>query len=190
MFLPDENSARTAGLTQGGLFSLIALTVSSTIKYVAGWNTVTGKVPLSVDTFSVFIRADGGVLALVNVPAVKIVFCHRVAGITADEAARGVEAVLTLLTARALLTLVCVTAGLVIRPQVVARQTAAPAPLRVDTNLLLAAVINIRAALVNIPALLAVSEVLVARLAGWNRTRLLNVLLRLALITHVSTLSH
>ena len=70
MLLPDENSARVAGLTHCSQFSLITLTVSSSIKYnVAAGNTDTGKVPLSVDTFSVFIRTDGGVLTLVNVPA-------------------------------------------------------------------------------------------------------------------------
>ena len=167
MLLPDENSARVAGLTHCSQFSLITLTVSSSIKYnVAAGNTDTGKVPLSVETLLVFIQAGGGVFTLVNIPAAQIVLSDGVAGITADKAARGVEAALSLLTARALLTLVCVNTGGVIWSQVVARQTTSPAPLRVDTNLLWAAVIDVRAALVNISALLAVTQVLVARLAS------------------------
>ena len=174
VFLPDEDGARVAGLTHCGPFSLVTLTVSRGINIVAAGNTDTGKVPLRVDTFSVSLRADGGVLALVNVPAGQVVLGQPVAGVTADEAARGVEAVLTLLTvgAPAWLTLVCVSAGLSILPQVVAGRTTPPAPHRVETNLVTPAVVDIRAALVDIPALLAVSQVLVARLAGWNTSNI------------------
>lgn len=175
MFLPDEDSAWAAGLTDWGQLSLVTLTVPrSNVNIVAGWNTDTGKVPLRIDTFSVLIRTDGGVLTLVNVPAAEIVLSDGVAAITADEAARGVEAVLTLRAVVALprLTLVCVSAGEVILRQVVARRTAPPAPHRVDTDLLLTAVINTRPALLNVPAVLAVSQMFVARLAGWNRTTL------------------
>ena len=175
VFLPDEDGARVAGLTHCGPFSLVTLTVSrGNINIVAAGNTDTGKVPLRVDTFSVSLRADGGVLALVNVPAGQVVLGQRVAGVTADEAARGVEAVLALLTvgAPAWLTLVCVSAGLSILPQVVAGRTTPPAPHRVETNLVTPAVVDIRAALVDIPALLAVSQVLVARLAGWNTSNI------------------
>ena len=168
MFLPDEDGARTAGLTHGDL-SVSVDTETVTLLFspvVAAWNADTLKVSLSVETFFVFIRADGGVLTLVNITATQAISSQLEPAVTADEAARSVEAVLTLLTARALLTLICVSAGVVICPQVVARQAAPPAPHRVDTNLLLTAVINISAALVNIPALLAVSQVFVARLAG------------------------
>ena len=174
VFLPDEDGARVAGLTHCGPFSLVTLTVSRGINIVAAGNTDTAKVPLRVDTFSVSLRTDGGVLALVNVPAGQVVLGQPVAGVTADEAARGVEAVLALLTvgAPAWLTLVCVSAGLSILPQVVAGRTTPPAPHRVETNLVTPAVVDIRAALVDIPALLAVSQVLVARLAGWNTSNI------------------
>ena len=114
------------------------------------------------DTFQ---EVAGGALVA---PGTGGALSQRVAGITADMTSRGVEAGLVLLTARALprLTFVCVSAGVVICPKAVARQAAPPAPNRVDTNLLLTAVINIRAALVNISAILAVTQVFVARLAG------------------------
>ena len=80
--------------------------------------------------------------------------------------ARGVEAGLTLLTARTLLTLVNISAGLLVLSQLVSRQTAPPAPHRVDTDFLRAAVVGIRVALVNIPALLAIIQSLVTRLAS------------------------
>ena len=64
------------------------------------------------------------------------------------------------------LTLVNISAGLPVISQLVPRQAAAPAPHCVETKLIRAAVVDIRAALVNIPALLAVSQPLVTRLAG------------------------
>ena len=98
MLLRDENSAGVAGLTHCGLFSLVTHTVSRATIIVAEWNTDTGEVPLRVETLLVFIRTDCGVLTLVNISAALIVLSQRVAGITADMTARGVEAVLALRT--------------------------------------------------------------------------------------------
>ena len=114
------------------------------------------------DTFQ---EVAGGALVA---PGTGGALSQRVAGITADMTARGVEAGLVLLTARALprLTLVNISAGLVISGQLVSRQAAPPAPHRVDTFLVRAAVVDIRAALVNVHTLLTVSQPLVTRLAG------------------------
>ena len=168
MFLRDENSPGVASLTDCGLFSLVTPTVSSSVIIVAEGDTDAGKVPLRVEALLVPVRADCGVLTLVNISAGQTVSSQLEPALTADEAARGVEARLSLLTARALtrLTLVNISAGLLISSQLVPRQAAPPAPHCVDTNLLLAAGVDVRAALVNIPALLALTQVLVARLAG------------------------
>ena len=96
MLLRDENSAGVAGLTHCGLFSLVTHTVSRATIIVAEWNTDTGEVPLRVETLLVFIRTDCGVLTLVNISAGQTVPSQLEPALTADEAARGVEAVLAL----------------------------------------------------------------------------------------------
>ena len=166
VFLRNEDSSLVTTLTDTTLASLVTLTVTTAVLIVAGWNTDTAEASLSVETFFVLIRTDREVLTLVNINTGQIVLSHRVAGITADMTARGVEAGLSLLTGRALLTLVNISAGLLVLSQLVSRQTAPPAPHSVDTDFLRATVVDIRVALVNVPALLAIIQSLVTRLAS------------------------
>ena len=96
MLLRDENSAGVATLTHCGLFSLVTLTVSGAVILVAAGNTDTGEVPLRVETLLVSIRADCGVLTLVNISAAQVISSQLEPAVTTDEATRGVEAVLAL----------------------------------------------------------------------------------------------
>ena len=82
--------------------------------------------------------------------------------------ARSVEAGLTQRTdcPWVRLTLVNISAGVVICPQLVSRQTAPPAARGVEANLLWAAVVDIRAALLNVLTLLAVIQPLVTIITG------------------------
>ena len=74
-----------------------------------------------------------------------------------------------------------------------ARPATLEASLRVDANLLLTAGVGVTITLVDIPALLvlAVPQVFVTRLTGWNKSTIyFHIFLRLTWITYVSTLSH
>ena len=167
VFLPDEVGPGVTALTDVARLSLVTQTVTLTIAIVAEWNTDATKASLCVETLLV-LRTDCRVPTLVNISAGLVVVRQLVAGQTADEGAGRVEAGVAVDTARTLLTLVNISASLPVISQLVARQAAPPAPHCVDTKLLLTAVVDIFTALVNVPALLAFSQPLVTRLAGWK----------------------
>ena len=98
VFLLDEDSTRVTTFTNSALLSLFTPTVTIAGLVIAGFDADTAITSLGVETFFVFVRADCGVLTLVNISAAQIVLSHRVAGITADMTAQSVEAGLTLWT--------------------------------------------------------------------------------------------